>query len=106
MDDIFTSVRRFTLSQSLSIFSLKSTSMTPISKNCNMPHKRLKSVVSQRKITDFAFCKPVSANPNTTLERQDVIDEPVHEIINKDDYSAPEKRDFQHRWLQQHHWLQ
>ena len=82
-------------------------------RNGNMATKRLKTVDSQRKITDFAFGKPESAQPNTTSRPQDISDQEVPEIVDNEGDSAPEttdkqgeKRDFQYRWLQQHHWLQ
>ena len=70
-----------------------------------MPHKKLKSLDSQRKITDFAFGKHGQAQPNAGLETQNHT---VNDTVDNDDSAAEkagEKRDFQPRWLQQHHWL-
>ena len=70
-----------------------------------MPHKKLKSLDSQRKITDFAFGKHGQAQPNAGLETQNHT---VNDTVDNDDSAAEkagEKRDFQPCWLQQHHWL-
>lgn len=72
-------------------------------------HKKLKSLDSQRKITDFALGKHDQAQPNAGLETQNHTDEAaVNDTVDNDDSAgekAGEKRDFQPRWLQQHHWL-
>lgn len=62
-----------------------------IDRGKKMPHKK------QRKITDFAFDKHGEAQNHT-----------VNDTVDNDDSAAEkagEKRDFQPRWLQQHHWL-
>ena len=52
-----------------------------------MPHKKLKSLDSQRKITDFAFGKHGQAQPNAGLETQNHT---VNDTVDNDD-SAAEK---------------
>ena len=74
--------------------------MTSIRETVNMPlHKKVKSLDSQRKITDFAFGKHGQAQPNAGLESQNHTDKAaVNDSVDNDDSAAEKaskKQDFQ-----------
>ena len=67
-------------------------------------NKKLKTVATdnQRKITDFIFKSETSHSiegPEESVADKNIEDD------EKSDKKAPEKQDFQPRWLQSHHWL-
>ena len=83
LDGISVLVRRFISAVIISIFTGYRFYDTDW-RNGNMATKWLKTVDSQRKITDFAFSKPESAQPNTTSRPQDISDQEVPEIVHND----------------------